>query len=218
MFAISFIPPTFFFLPLTTHPFISNFTSKFIILHPMFFFLLSITSWRHSMPIAPSETITLLEFNKLKDSNLTISLETLPSNNFDPTHLFYSITTPKTRSEQFLKDTKTELKFNDIGTYQILITNNGTVECYFSISTFTDAYVPDEDQLHIKKITSKLRNDLEAIFSENMGLKELKEINLRALRKDRKWMLTLVVLPIMYIVVGFMCLRIQKGFFTPNNK
>lgn len=184
----------------------------------MFIFLLTIAAWRHSMPIMPKQTINLIEELKTKDANLNIILEVLPSENYSPEALTYKLVGPELNIQKTFTGTKTELKYSKMGYYDIFITNTGGSECYFSINTYTDSYTPDEDHLHIKKITNKLRADLSNIYSENLNLKELKEINLRALRKDRKWMMTLIMLPIFYIIVGFVCLRIQKGFFTPKKR
>lgn len=184
----------------------------------MLLLILTISAWRHSMVIASKQTLTLHEELIQKDASLNILLEVLPSKNYKPEALFYEITGPNVLIRKPFTDSKTEVKYSNMGSYKIKIMNTAGNECFFSINTYTDSYIPDEDQLHIKKIMQKLRADLSSIYSENIKLKELKEINLRALRKDRRWMMTLIILPIIYIAVGAVCLRIQKGFFTPNKK
>ncbi|KAM0677046.1 hypothetical protein BDAP_002422 [Binucleata daphniae] len=182
----------------------------------IFAYFLQALCWKHNTIIDTKETQIFYEIVPKDDLQLTIDL-----NNISPGLLSYRVTEPNGKTEGFktLLRSNNLLKLTGAGQYTVEVSNIDLKQIYYSIGTYVDKeFEVDEDTRYIKSIIDKLRTDLRNIYNSNLRLKEMKEINLRQVKKDKAWMLLLLILPLFYVFVGFVSLKMQKGFFEPKKK
>ncbi|KAM0675456.1 hypothetical protein GVAV_000819 [Gurleya vavrai] len=178
------------------------------------FYLTSIFSWKHNIILQPRGTETFYEILNEKDENATIDVTSITD-----AKVQYKVTTPAFQSNGFQLVNKSNnlQKYTEPGQYTIEIVNLEDFPVLCSVGTYIDKSIEvDEDTRYIKSIIDKLRSDLRNIYNSNLRLKEIKEINLRQVKRDRKWMLLLLILPIFYFLVGYISFKMQKNFFTPK--
>ncbi|KAM0687950.1 hypothetical protein COBT_000797 [Conglomerata obtusa] len=144
---------------------------------------------------------------------------TIDLNNISPGSLAYRVTHPDGHHSGFLPLDKSNnvQKLTGAGQYTIEVVNQDQQAIYYSIGTYVDKeFEVDEDTRYIKSIIDKLRNDLRNIYNSNLRLKELKENHLRQVKRDRRWMSLLLILPVFYVLIGFISLKMQMRFFKPK--
>lgn len=183
------------------------------------FFLPGILTYYHLLIVPANDQY---EFGEKLDTTLASELM-FDVNVVSKGTLDYKLYKPNSfRSE---KDTSTPLpggkykeKYSVEGDYTMILVNQGDEPVMVSVGSYIDIDQKDEDLSLLSSIVNKSKMNLDNLVNANLKLKELKEFSLRNARKDRRWMLLLCIMPVAYVLVGFVSLRIQKSFFAPRNR
>lgn len=179
-----------------------------------FFLLCTLNAWKHNLALDPKEPRTFYEHVASKGLQLTadisVSSEGTLSYRIKEPNKPLGLWTPLSKSNGLLK-------FDGAGTYQIELLNTHSDPMRVSLGTYVDKeFEVDEDTRYIRNVISKLKDDLSRIYNANVKVKEIKEVNVRKVARDRRWLLGLIILPLLYVGIGVVSLKIQKRFFMPK--
>ncbi|TBU20362.1 hypothetical protein CWI38_0084p0060 [Hamiltosporidium tvaerminnensis] len=170
--------------------------------------------WRNYIIIDPKTTETFYEQVKSDDLQLTIDMSLISKGTLN-----YRVRRPNMVLAD--KDFKTAtrgsaiLKYSGAGPYAIDIFNPDDEPIYMVLGSYVDKeFEVDEDTAYIKSILEKLKSDLRNIYNQNMRIKEIKEENLRNLKKAKFKAYFLFVIALLYILVAYIKLRVVKSFFV----
>ncbi|KAF7682514.1 hypothetical protein TCON_2260 [Astathelohania contejeani] len=181
----------------------------------LFFIIASILAWRSGMVLQPKQHEILYE--RVPAEGLQFALElSLVSQG----ELGYCVTHPTdiTKSDRGFKILTTgnmTARYTGKGDYKIELVNSGSEPIFINMTTYVDReHVADDDKENIKEIVKNLRIELKNIYDWNMKLKDMKEVNIRTIKKIKKWCTLLCLVPICYVLIGVVKHRAMKNLFA----
>ncbi|EJW02626.1 hypothetical protein EDEG_02984 [Edhazardia aedis USNM 41457] len=181
-------------------------------------FIAKIICWRQSFRIEPQKTCEFFEYVSEDGLQFTCDMNTISAGDGD---VMFQLIDPKKSSfaPKKLEKNNGHHKLSGAGFYTIKLTNTGTESVFFDLGTYVDkVFQKDAELIELDKSMVNMTNIVQELLALVRSLSESKDSNLRELLKEYKLLLLLFVMPIGYILIEFINMKMHQAFFQPKKE